>query len=286
MNQETLLSRARAFRRDDSGAAVVIFGLALVPLVLIAGGAIEYSATTRAEGQLQRSLDAGVIAAARAGKDDATLVERFVRENMPRGANISGVTVSKKAGPTAETEIFVADVRLQAPTNLLRLARIENVRISAHSEALVAKRVMTASFRPQSAKGIYSKDIFIWTKDQNGNVTSKQVVLTYRYNPVAFTPPIGNWSTTFVVPPYSSYGVGMTVYADDSWQGQLINMNERWSDAPNAADFTHRSGNCAEGSNGEHVEMEDGGDSDFTDLVYDMRCAYGLDTAKSARLIK
>lgn len=67
-----LLSR---FARDDHGATAMIFGLALVPLALFVGAAVDYGRASDAKAQLQRALDTTALALATRGRslDDARL---------------------------------------------------------------------------------------------------------------------------------------------------------------------------------------------------------------------
>lgn len=66
----------RRFMRNQRGATAMIFGLALVPIVLFAGAAVDYSRATDAKAQLQRALDMTALTLATRSRDldDARLL--------------------------------------------------------------------------------------------------------------------------------------------------------------------------------------------------------------------
>jgi hypothetical protein len=86
----------------------------------------------------------------------------------------------------------------------------------------------------------------------------------------------------FTVPKYSTYGVGMIVYQDLSYQGGMINPVEMFSDV-NPESFVHQTGKCSDAA-GAQFNMEDGGDGNFLDFVYTMKCVTGVAPNTTARL--
>lgn len=52
----------RRFKADQSGSTAVIFGLSLLPLIGLAGGAVDYSRAGARQTDMQRALDATVLA--------------------------------------------------------------------------------------------------------------------------------------------------------------------------------------------------------------------------------
>lgn len=70
------MSLFRRFMSNDRGATAMIFGLTLVPVVLFAGAAVDYSRATDAKAQLQRALDTTVLTLATRSRhlEDAQLV--------------------------------------------------------------------------------------------------------------------------------------------------------------------------------------------------------------------
>src|SRR4051794_1779304 len=61
----------RIFARDRQGAVAMMFALALVPLLLVSGAAIEYSRSTRVQADLQSAVDGAALAAGRSVLDES-----------------------------------------------------------------------------------------------------------------------------------------------------------------------------------------------------------------------
>lgn len=278
-----LANRHRAFATCQRGTVAILFGLSLFPVVLLVGGAADYSTAVAKKSRLQEALDKGVLATAVKGNADAQLLNRYLNANMPVGITAINATLSVGAGPNGSV-VYASDATFAVRTSFLKMIGMDAINVGAHSEATLPTQIVTATFNAVSAKGAFAKDMFLWTKNASGAVTSKQTVLTYRYgvSGAGTNPPVGYWTVTFSVPKYSTYGVGMVAYQDLSYQGGLINPVEFYSD--NSASF-RKSGNCQD-SGGAQYNVEDGGDNDYLDFVYTMKCTLGVASNSVARLSK
>jgi len=284
------MTMLQQFHADRRGNVAVIFGLSLVPMVLTAGGAADYALAIQKKSAIQRAMDSGVLAAAINGKQTSDYLQNIVNANL-RGEKI---TVSNAAIATATAAdgsvIYKGDASFAVRTNFLRGFGFPSINVSAHAEAALPAQIVTVTFTPTNTSGAYSKDIFIWTKDASGALTSRQTVLTYRYDSATgskvTTPPIGSQTVTFSVPLYATYGLGMVVYQDyTNYSGALINPVESWSDGPSASAYLKQAGLCSS-STGATYNWEDGGDSNYQDFVYTMRCTTGVVSGTVARLSK
>lgn len=56
----------RRFKSDESGATAIMFGLSLIPVIGLVGGAVDYSRAARAHSELQKAVDAATIVLTRA----------------------------------------------------------------------------------------------------------------------------------------------------------------------------------------------------------------------------
>lgn len=275
---------------DRHGSVAVVFGLSLVPLLIVAGGAIDYAAATGRRTSIQKALDAGVLASARNGKNNASYLQEIVNANLKaHGSSISNATLTTATGSDGAL-VYKADASFAVQTKFLTVIGLQSMPVGAHSEATIPGQIATATFTPTNTQGAYSKDIFLWTKNAAGAVTSKQTVLTYRYNSSdgsrVTTPPIGTQTITFTVPAHTTYGVGMVVYQDYlNYSGALINPVEFWSDASNTSTFVQQTGACSS-SAGANNNWEDGGDSNFVDFVFNMKCTMGPGSNTVVRLTK
>lgn len=277
-------NRHCAFATCQSGTVAILFGLSLFPVVLLMGGAVDYSAAVAKKSRLQEALDKGVLAAAVKGNADSALLNRYLNANMPVG--ITAINATLAANTAANGDItYASDATFAVRTAFLKMVGMDAINVGAHAEATLPTQIVTATFNAVGAKGAFAKDMFLWTKNASGAVTSKQTVLSYRYgvSGSGTNPPVGYWTVTFSVPKYSTYGVGMVAYQDLSYQGGLINPVEFYSDV-DAASF-RKTGNCQDGG-GAHYNVEDGGDNDYLDFVYTMKCVLGVASNSVARLSK
>jgi Flp pilus assembly protein TadG len=274
---------------DNRGAVAVIFALSVVPIVLAAGAAIDYIKAAEKKSFLQQAMDAGVIAAAAHGSTGSSYLQNYLNANLKsEQASVTNAVLTTQTAADGSVT-YKGDASFAVPVSLLRMTGLTSITVAAHSEATRPARVVSAIFTPQFTQGAYSKDIFFWTKDATGKVTSRQTILTYRYSSSTgskvTTPAIGS-QFTFTVPQYSTYGLGMVAYQDwQNYTGALINPVEMWTDASNVASFLKQTGSCSD-TGGATYNWEDGGNSDFMDFVYNMKCTTGVASDSLTRLVK
>jgi Flp pilus assembly protein TadG len=127
----------RRFVSDRSGATAVIFGLALIPIALATGAAVDYSRASATRTELQKALDAALLAGAiEAAKGTAaTAIPPFVKNFFQANSAVKGsvkltTRVDTVAGVVAGTAQFAVD------TAFMKLAGIKTVSVSATSQAL------------------------------------------------------------------------------------------------------------------------------------------------------
>jgi type II secretory pathway pseudopilin PulG len=78
----------RRFRRDQRGNVLMLFGLALVPLMGVIGVAIDYSRASNARQALNAAIDSAALMAARDAQKLTdgqlrTRIEAWIRDNLP-----------------------------------------------------------------------------------------------------------------------------------------------------------------------------------------------------------
>jgi hypothetical protein len=232
--------------------------------------------------KLQLALDKGLVAAAVKADADATHLNRYLSSNL--GPVVSGVTAGITTSTNANGDtVYASNANFAVRTYFLRMIGVNSVNVTATAEATLASQIVTATFSPIGAKGAFAKDIFLFTRDAAGNVTYKQTALNYRYgvSGSGTSPAIGSWTVSFTVPKYSTFGLGMVAYEDLSYQGALTSPKEYYSDK-NAANFI-ATGQCSDPA-GAQYNVEDGGDNDFADFVYSMKCTKGVVPNSVARI--
>ncbi|MCB1462780.1 MAG: hypothetical protein KDJ90_10240 [Nitratireductor sp.] len=118
---------------DRRGNFAVIFAVCLVPVMALAGAAVDYSRIRSAQGTLQDAADAGALAAAAGGKTDAQrqqTAEDFVHANAP-GLAASVKTIVDTHDLTVEVTALLPLPVLSAfgkPETLIRVtSQVESV---------------------------------------------------------------------------------------------------------------------------------------------------------------
>ena len=94
-----VVDAAKRFLRNNSGTTAVIFGLAMLPITIGVGAAIDYSRAANARAEMQTAVDAAALGAAREGGklDDAglsTLGRDFFDANFKSRDSVNVSTMS------------------------------------------------------------------------------------------------------------------------------------------------------------------------------------------------
>jgi Flp pilus assembly protein TadG len=129
------MDRIRAFGGGQSGSAAVTFALAIVPLLLCVGVAVDYMRYATARTSLQSALDAGALAAAaaeglgnqaRAQAGDDTFLHNLT------GSVISEADVKRSFNLTGNT--LTAKASFELPVTIMRLAGFDNMSVEVESQ--------------------------------------------------------------------------------------------------------------------------------------------------------
>lgn len=129
----------RRFAIDSRGAAILIIGLAIVPLALAVGLVVDSARGYTAHNRLQAAVDAAALAAAKSveGDEDSIVNEAsmFFDSNYPADYLGGGLTDFDAVFNEESGEITVT-ARVLLPTTFMRVAGKDNVAISATASAL------------------------------------------------------------------------------------------------------------------------------------------------------
>jgi len=146
MQKNSLATRIRHFATAESGKAVVLFGLALVPLAGLVGAACDYTraATARAEMQAVADATANMLAQEPAGLS-ADLVRQkagdYFRAHYQR-RDVAGLEIAAGYDEGGARHVAVA-TQGSLDTDFMRLFGVETMTVRAES-ALVRKTVAAA----------------------------------------------------------------------------------------------------------------------------------------------
>lgn len=91
-----LFNAACGFGADRSGATAIVFAMLLIPILLIAGGAIDYSNAKSQQADLQNTLDSATLAGGRAlanGEDVEAAVGNYLHASWPKEIDLPGYQV-------------------------------------------------------------------------------------------------------------------------------------------------------------------------------------------------
>jgi Flp pilus assembly protein TadG len=137
------LARARAkdladFGKEKSGAVAVLFGLALIPILFSAGVAIDYGRATMLKSKLQQASDAAALTMNALPKTATSQDKQnfaINRVNANLGATqLNNITVTETE-PT--TGVYQIAASATIPTTVMKLAKINTIKVNAFSEARV-----------------------------------------------------------------------------------------------------------------------------------------------------
>ena len=108
MRSKSLLARFKCLKKNDAGNVTMILSLAAVPLVAIAGLAVDMGRITEARMSVQQVADGAALAAAVTSGTDAqreAVGSAFIARNMPQLPSIHTTPVVNVAGGAAQVTI-------------------------------------------------------------------------------------------------------------------------------------------------------------------------------------
>ncbi len=131
-----------AFARDTRGVVAIIFGVALLPIIALAGGATDHANAMRVRQALQNATDAGALATAATAltdetgaKADGARIAAFAFQNVAANAHVATPDIDVSYDP--ETGAVVMTGRTTMSPSFLGLLGIHSVPISVESRAAV-----------------------------------------------------------------------------------------------------------------------------------------------------
>jgi Flp pilus assembly protein TadG len=125
-------SSFRRFRRDENGSAAMMLGLALIPLCLIGGAALDYARGAREKAALDSALDSTALAAA---QDARRFTEAELRTRAQSYFAAAYAAHGGSGAPTVTLNVDAGAKRLSVsaanalPTTLMKIGGIDEMRI-------------------------------------------------------------------------------------------------------------------------------------------------------------
>jgi Flp pilus assembly protein TadG len=135
MCKTSLRDSIASFRKDRRATVGIIFGLAVLPLMLLLGVAVDYQRATVTKSRLQAALDAAVIAASAQPESKRLAVATTTfNAQKPTSNGVSSATASFQPGATGYSGTATAAM----PTAIMKIAHIDSLTVSASSAAAYA----------------------------------------------------------------------------------------------------------------------------------------------------
>lgn len=174
------LRHMRRLAGDRGGNFATMTALIAVPLVAVAGMAVDYSSATHQRANLQEIADGAALAGGKVfdGTNLATAqaeATRFITayaDTTP--ANLS-YTI------TASGRVLSVNLTGAVPTSLMRIANINSINIGVNSQATAPAKPDVVTLTPTQAQGWYYKVITI--RVVRPNATTETDVGTVTYQP-------------------------------------------------------------------------------------------------------
>ncbi|GJE25455.1 TadE/TadG family type IV pilus assembly protein [Methylobacterium organophilum] len=134
------LSRIRGLPRDRSGQMAVLFGIATIPLLCVAGVAIDYGRRSSAKVRLDAALDAALLSVVSQPSNtiDATALAAMQTQFRSEAAKIPGVTVQSftpSVVTTASKVSLSASYESTIDTTLTKLMNFSSMKIQGTAAA-------------------------------------------------------------------------------------------------------------------------------------------------------
>ena len=130
------MQRLKTYRRNCKGNVAIMFGLALLPLTLAAGVAIDMVQTNRSLTVLQAAVDAATIAGATSGKTKASEIQTIIVDYLKANGAESVLDEIDSIEPVINPAQRTFSVRIKGKrnTSFMHLAGIDHTDLGAYAE--------------------------------------------------------------------------------------------------------------------------------------------------------
>lgn len=128
----------RRFRRDEGGNFLMLFGLVLVPLIGVAGIAIDYSRASNTRQALNSAIDSAALMAARDAQKltDGQIrsrIDAWIRDNLPANVKSEFSNAEITIDRTART--IKIDAKATVPTTVSAVLGMSQIPVATNSQS-------------------------------------------------------------------------------------------------------------------------------------------------------
>ncbi|MEZ5840061.1 MAG: pilus assembly protein [Hyphomicrobiales bacterium] len=135
------------FAADRSGTIGIVFALAILPILMATGAAVDYSNSARVRSKLADALDSGALAAAKAyamGTTDEAELTRLARAyvdgNLSASEQALGTITAFKVTADADQGAVRVAATMVVPTYMLELAGVDELPVTEQAVARAASK--------------------------------------------------------------------------------------------------------------------------------------------------
>jgi len=238
----TIASAAGDFSRDTGGAVAIALGLAVVPMVLAAGAAVDFYRAGAAQAEIQAFLDASALAGA-AARPGTSLDDRRRIALDTFAANLQGgVAGQLKGDPQVELngDSFTVSYNGGLPTTLLRVGGIDKINVDASATVRInlpakAEIALVLDYSASMTESSAGQQKYVTMRkaaiDMVDGLTNKGKNLDIRFGLVPFSHNV-----------YATLPAGFVVGASGaSWSGCTYDRTYPYNTTANAPDGANQS---------------------------------------------
>ena len=138
----------RSFRRDQSGAIAIIFVLALLPIMMMLGAAIDYARAALARSEAQDALDAATLAAVKqiggpmSDSQITDLISAYIAANGPKDSHITIDKVDIQTPSSSKSTSLQVWASGSTEMTLMKFAHIDTIDFSITSKSVAGNKTL------------------------------------------------------------------------------------------------------------------------------------------------
>ncbi len=138
-----LRSFCARFVKAQKGNVAIIFGLTMIPLMVLIGGLVDYGMAVKTKSQLTVTLDSAMLAAMMKYSEDQDvdfekIILDYVDKNYSKSGKALHGVILEVATPTLSDEgEMSSSIRVKVPTSFLKFVNFDNFEFTVSSSAMV-----------------------------------------------------------------------------------------------------------------------------------------------------
>lgn len=225
----------KKFLHSTSGNFAIIAAVAMIPVVVGIGVAIDYGRGVNTKADMQNSLDGAVLAALNL-PDTATKEQRQKKLQAFYAANGGLGTAQLPADLVsgATSASLKASAKYEMPTSIMGIVGVDKVNVTVESAAQKPVKLTTLSFKVDGVAGAWDKTVYLMARPKGATKYDAVLRMEYIY-PWAAAPggnttvskKVGsNWVDTFEMKCETGTCTNNILSGDGTASADLVNMDD------------------------------------------------------------